>query len=85
MRYHRVTVAAAVLLAATACSQREQDRGSGDLKSFDVSEDASSPAASRAPGIVPTAAPGVAFAYDYRFRMPDAKISAAPYRFSVIP
>ena len=77
MRYHRVTVAAAVLLAATACSQREQDRGSGDLKSFDVSEDASSPAASRAPGIVPTAAPGVAFAYNYRFRMPDAKISAA--------
>jgi hypothetical protein len=39
-----------------------------------ASESASSRAA---PGIVPTAAPGVAFAYNYGFRMPDAAISVA--------
>lgn len=65
------------LLASTAgCSQREE--ASDDLKSYDVAEEA--PAglqAERAPGIVPTAAPGVAFAYRYGFRLPDANISVA--------
>ena len=70
----------AVILATSSCSQNEADRGSDDLQTMDVTEgsEASESAASRAaPGIVPTAAPGVAFAYNYGFRMPDAAISAA--------
>jgi len=68
------------LLLAAGCSSREE-RASDDLKTFDVEEAVpavqSEPAERAAPGIVPTSAPGVAFAYHYGFRMPDAAISAA--------
>jgi hypothetical protein len=71
---------AALALAGglAACSQKEES--SEDLRTFDVEEQAppavqSEP--SRAPGIVPTAAPGVAFNYRYGFRLPDANISVA--------
>ena len=70
----------AVLLAATSCSQSENDRRSDDLRTMDVQGQptVSDSASSRsAPGIAPTAAPGVAFAYNYGFRMPDGAISAA--------
>ena len=70
----------ALLLAASSCSQGGEERASDDLKTFDVSEesaDSAAPASRSAPGIVPTAAPGVAFAYNYGFRMPDAAISEA--------
>ena len=69
----------AVVLATSSCS-REEDRGSDDPQTSAIEEsvaDSSSPASRSAPGIVPTAAPGVAFAYNYGFRMPDAAISAA--------
>ena len=63
-----------------ACSQREDMND--EFKTHDVEEAVppavQSDAAERAaPGIVPTAAPGVAFAYTYGFRMPDAAISGA--------
>ncbi len=66
-----------LLTAVSACSQQEAEP-SRDLQTMDVAEDASvgSPA-SRAPGITPTAAPGVAFNYRYGFRLPDSNISAA--------
>lgn len=70
----------AVVLATSSCSQREDDRGSDGVQTLDVAEqsvESASPAARSAPGIVPTAAPGVAFAYNYGFRMPDAAISEA--------
>jgi hypothetical protein len=74
-------LAMAGLCAATvACSQREDSFEAP--KTHDV-EDEAPPAVQyesaerAAPGIVPTAAPGVAFAYNYGFRMPDAAISAA--------
>ena len=71
----------AVVLATSSCSQRDDQRSSGDLKTFDVQEEASdssaAPAMRAAPGIVPTAAPGVAFNYRYGFRLPDTNISAA--------
>ena len=70
----------AIVLATSSCSQPAGERGSDDLQTLDVAEESgdSAAAASRsAPGIVPTAAPGVAFAYNYGFRMPDAAISAA--------
>ena len=63
---------AVFLLSTTACSQREDRLASEDLKTLDVQEDAASP-----PSISPTAAPGVAFAYRYQFRMPDIRIAAA--------
>jgi len=66
--------AAMVAILAAGCSQREE-RSSEDLKTFDVAEEA--PRSTSAPGIVPTAAPGVAFNYRYGFRLPDANISAA--------
>lgn len=69
-------IAAIGLLAGlAACSQREES--SEDLRTFDAEEPAVQSEASRAPGIVPTAAPGVAFNYRYGFRLPDIKISAA--------
>jgi hypothetical protein len=69
------------LLLATGCASRDE-RTADDLKTFDVENEpppaVQAEAAGRAaPGIVPTAAPGVAFAYNYGFRMPDAAISAA--------
>lgn len=72
------TAIASLTIGAAACSAPE--RSSDDLKTYDVEEQMPAEArseASRAPGIVPTAAPGVAFAYHYGFRMPDAAISAA--------
>ena len=66
-----------VLLLAAGCL-RAEERDSSELQTYDVEAPASREASDRAaPGIVPTAAPGVAFAYRYGFRMPDAAISAA--------
>lgn len=72
------TAVACLTIGVAACSAPE--RASDDLKTYDVEEQLPADAqseASRAPGIVPTAAPGVAFAYHYGFRLPDAAISAA--------
>ena len=74
MKKQFMTGAAMVAILAAGCSQREE-RSSEDLKTFDVAEEA--PRSTSAPGIVPTAAPGVAFNYRYGFRLPDANISAA--------
>ena len=74
MKKQFMTGAAMVAILAAGCSQREE-RSSEDLKTFDVAEQA--PRSTSAPGIVPTAAPGVAFNYRYGFRLPDANISAA--------
>ena len=73
---------ATIAFAATAgCSRQEPQRSEEDLRTFDVQEapppPASPSAEQRAPGIVPTAAPGVAFNYRYGFRLPDSNISAA--------
>lgn len=70
----------AVVLATSSCSQRDEGQASDDLQTFDVAEqstESGAPASRSAPGIVPTAAPGVAFAYNYGFRMPDSAISEA--------
>ena len=71
---------AAVALATSSCSQQQERGASEDLKTFDV-EDQSAESMTRsapaAPGIVPTAAPGVAFNYRYGFRLPDATITDA--------
>ena len=64
------------LLSTAACSQREEHR-SDDLKTFEVSDQSAESVAPAAPGIVPTAAPGVAFNYRYGFRLPDANITVA--------
>jgi hypothetical protein len=79
MKHMMLRLAVIGLLASgAACTQREESRSSEDLKTFDASEEAPvGSQANRAPGIVPTAAPGVAFAYRYGFRLPDANISAA--------
>ena len=70
----------AMVLATSSCSQREQQGASEDLKTFDVqdqSAESRTTSAPAAPGIVPTAAPGVAFNYRYGFRLPDANITLA--------
>lgn len=72
------TAVIGLVFGTAACSQREES--SEDLRTFDVQEQAAPEASSeapRAPGIVPTAAPGVAFNYRYGFVLPDASISAA--------
>lgn len=66
-------VAAIGLVAGmSACSQQEES----DVRAPERSQEFSVQEESGAPGIVPTAAPGVAFAYRYGFRLPDANISA---------
>ena len=74
------------LLLATACGggDRETQRTSEDLKTYDVSQEPppvaeTTDAVSRAPGppgISPSAAPGVAFNYRYAFRLRGERISA---------
>jgi hypothetical protein len=69
-------VAATGLIGLTACSRSEEPAEAP--QSYDAAEELSvETGAQRAPGIVPTAAPGVAFSYRYGFRLPDANISAA--------
>ena len=79
MRNYLWAGAATIALLAAGCSradERSEEYAPRDsqeapaMEARDTSERA-------APGIVPTAAPGVAFAYHYGFRMPDAAISAA--------
>jgi len=71
----RTFLLTAALLAA--CSQREPDRQSPTLKTFDVHEPALAPDESAsAPGVDVTAAPGVAFDYRYAFRLPSNRISS---------
>lgn len=65
-------ILAIAALSAASCSRQESaERSSEDLQTFDASEPAT------APGISPTAAPGVAFNYRYAFRLPSNRISAA--------
>ena len=60
-------------LAITACSQSPESSRQGEsMQTSDVAME--SPGA---PGINVTAAPGVAFAYNYAFRLPPKRISAA--------
>lgn len=62
-------LAAAALAFVSSCSS-----GTSDSKpeARDVHEDVSTP-----PNISPTAAPGVAFSYDYQFSLPDQRIAVA--------
>ena len=71
-------VAALALTAGLSACSAPREEADEDLKTYDVEEAAvETDAASRAPGITPTAAPGVAFNYRYGFRLPDVNISAA--------
>jgi len=78
MRKWVIAAAATLAIGVASCSQGAEEERGEDLQTMDVAEDSSAGSpASRAPGITPTAAPGVAFAYRYGFRLPDANISAA--------
>jgi hypothetical protein len=67
--------AVALVVGLAGCSQKEE--AGEDLKTYDAEESVARSEPPSAPGIVPTAAPGVAFNYRYGFRLPDANISAA--------
>lgn len=62
-------VMVALVASTAACSQKE-DRSGDSAEPMEVSDQAS-------PNVSPTAAPGVAFDYRYRFGLPDARITAA--------
>jgi hypothetical protein len=68
MRIGLISAATITLVSVTACSQAPQSRQSETMQTSDVAE---------APGINITAAPGIAFAYRYAFRLPPKRISAA--------
>lgn len=53
-----------------------QSRPAEERRQFDVTEEPRAAADVAAPGISPTAAPGVAFNYRYAFRLPNTKIAA---------
>jgi hypothetical protein len=61
-------LASTALILCSSCSERRQQT---DRSQQTEERDASSP-----PNISPTAAPGVAFNYDYEFNLPDERISA---------
>jgi hypothetical protein len=65
----RAASLAATLILCSSCSKNEPQNSRADETSS--SRDASSP-----PSISPTAAPGVAFNYEYEFNLPDERISA---------
>lgn len=70
-------IAPALLLSA--CSSGSEQPASESAQYDVATESADSAAGSsvtRAPNVSPSAAPGVAFNYNYAFRLPDAKISA---------
>jgi hypothetical protein len=67
----RCWIAITMVAALAGCSQgRDEQHSAEDLKTFDAQEPP-------APGVYPTAAPGVAFNYRYAFRLPSNRISAA--------
>ena len=74
-------IALSALTALAACSAPDDRRESSSksaptMRTVDVAESVSVPDARIAPGINVTAAPGVAFHYNYAFRLPNARISA---------
>ena len=75
----RAWLLASVCLGLAACSKTESSAGDEAPVAADASDSASSArapsAALSAPGIAVTAAPGVAFAYDYAFRLPSDGIA----------
>lgn len=73
----RAWLLASVCLGLAACSQKAETSADETPVASDVAQPASRAAssASDAPGIAVTAAPGVAFAYDYAFRLPSDRIS----------
>ncbi|MFC4291740.1 DUF4349 domain-containing protein [Sphingorhabdus arenilitoris] len=77
MKKHWLIMGASCLLIA-GCSQNSNEEAAPENYSTadQVADVAPEPAAMRAPGISPTAAPGVAFNYRYAFRIPDEKIAA---------
>jgi hypothetical protein len=68
MRVGVISALTVTLVSITACSQAPESRQSERMETRDVAE---------APGINITAAPGVAFAYRYAFRLPPKNIATA--------
>jgi hypothetical protein len=64
-----------LILLAAGCGQAPERSGGGGGSSSSASN-AAADADMAAPGIAPTAAPGVAFNYKYAFRLPAERISA---------
>ena len=71
----RKLVAVTLCLGLVACSQKPES--SEQRSEAAMTADVAAPTEPSAPGIALTAAPGVAFAYRYAFRMPAAKIARA--------
>ncbi|HEY0043313.1 MAG TPA: hypothetical protein VGB62_02080 [Allosphingosinicella sp.] len=72
----RTAFTLALLLSTAACGSAEQSEPAGQYSTENATADVSAADAPAAPGIAPTAAPGVAFNYDYSFRLPATRISA---------
>jgi Domain of unknown function (DUF4349) len=80
----KMLLAGAALLAVTACSKAENDApGAGASNASEVASDAATTSGAAAdaksetpPDIGQQVAPGVAFAFNYAFSLPEAKISA---------
>ena len=70
-----VTLLGTGCLILAGCSSGEESARTESYESAQADAEMAEPPAMRAPGISPTAAPGVAFNYRYAFRVPDAKIA----------
>jgi hypothetical protein len=71
----RKLAAVTLCVGLVACSQKPES--SEQRSEAAMTADVAAPTEPSAPGIALTAAPGVAFAYRYAFRMPAAKIARA--------
>jgi hypothetical protein len=73
------------LLALSACgAEPEREEADSSLSTFDIAEQAPAGSGRTAsgPSIAPTAAPGVAFNYNYAFRMPANRIASVQEQHS---
>lgn len=64
---NRRTLALASLILLAGCSQSDREASDQSPKAFDAQEEQ--------PNVSPTAAPGVAWRYEYQFQLPDEAIS----------
>jgi hypothetical protein len=81
-RRRALALACALGIGLAACSQPGGDNanGGGAMEAAEGSGDAASESAMAAPGADPNVAPGVAFAYNLAFRLPDAAVADAQER-----
>lgn len=72
----RVSYVVLALCFLSACGEKPAEHAAESAPMLDVRDEPPPPGVAAAPNIAPSAAPGVAFAYRYAFRLPADRIGA---------